>query len=181
MSKIWFTSDTHFGHDNIIRYCKRGFKNIEEMDKKLIQTINSRVKKGDKVFHLGDFCFKNKAVNYLDKLNGQYIIVCGNHDYNNGTNTPIMGMNIEYGGRLMYLVHNPKDYNPEYPINLVGHVHKLWKSKREKDGTILINVGIDIWGKPISISEILMEVNKYENTRHALNNNIKKDVSNSRI
>ena len=56
---IWFTSDLHLGHGNIIKYCNRPFKDIEHMNRALIDNWNSRVKLNDVVFHVGDFCFKN--------------------------------------------------------------------------------------------------------------------------
>lgn len=85
MSNIWITSDTHFGHANIIKYCARPFKNLQDMDDTLVENWNSVVKPGDKVYHLGDVYFKNgKSVEYWDhfftRLHGQKRLVLGNHD-----------------------------------------------------------------------------------------------------
>ncbi len=55
MSNIWFTSDTHFGHANIIRFCDRPFKDIQEMNERLIANWNAVVRPGDSVYHMGDF------------------------------------------------------------------------------------------------------------------------------
>lgn len=57
MTNTWFIGDTHFYHKNIIDYENRPFKSVEDMNKGLIDTWNSRVKKLDRVFVLGDFCF----------------------------------------------------------------------------------------------------------------------------
>jgi len=54
-SKIWFTSDHHFGHKNIIEFSKRPFANVEEMNAELVKRWNERIAKEDKVYHLGDF------------------------------------------------------------------------------------------------------------------------------
>ena len=54
----WFTSDTHFGHKNIIEYCKRPFSSVEQMNEMLIKKWNNKVKVDDIVFHLGDFSFR---------------------------------------------------------------------------------------------------------------------------
>lgn len=81
MSNTFFTSDTHFGHKNIIKYCNRPFKDTKEMDEALIDNWNSKVKKGDYVFHLGDFSLSNgNAGGYLNQLNGYIRFIRGNHD-----------------------------------------------------------------------------------------------------
>ena len=84
-SKLYFTSDSHLGHSNIIRYCNRPFANIEEMDKTIIDNWNSIVKEDDTVFILGDFCWRmgdKQILWYLDQLIGNKILILGNHDKN---------------------------------------------------------------------------------------------------
>jgi len=54
----YFTADEHYGHTNIIKYCKRPFNSIEEMDATLIENFNSKVTKADHTIHVGDFTFK---------------------------------------------------------------------------------------------------------------------------
>lgn len=80
VNKVFFTSDTHFGHKLMAKY--RGFENIDEMDKAMIQKWNERVKPGDIVYHLGDFSFRNKGetIGVLRRLNGAVRLVKGNHD-----------------------------------------------------------------------------------------------------
>lgn len=84
MSRYWFTGDTHFNHTNILKYCNRPFDSIYHMNETIITRWNERVKDGDTVFHLGDFCFKEKdgikAQDWLDRLNGNMILLKGNHD-----------------------------------------------------------------------------------------------------
>ena len=75
----WFTADDHFGHANIIKYCNRPFKNVEEMDEILINNWNSKVGANDIVYFLGDFCLKEPG-RYLDRLNGVIYFIRGSHD-----------------------------------------------------------------------------------------------------
>lgn len=77
---IFFTSDTHFGHANIIEYCDRPFGSVAEMDEEMIQRWNERVRPGDTVWHLGDFSFKAEPIDYFRRLNGHKNLVKGNHD-----------------------------------------------------------------------------------------------------
>ena len=79
---IWFTSDTHFYHGNIIKFCDRPFRDAHEMTEQLITNWNSVVQPGDEVYHLGDFAFasKGKVVELLCRLKGIKHIIAGNHD-----------------------------------------------------------------------------------------------------
>lgn len=78
----FFTSDPHFGHDNIIKYCNRPFARALDMDEAIIQNWNSVVKEEDEVWVLGDmfFCSEVRAIEILNRLNGKIILQFGNHD-----------------------------------------------------------------------------------------------------
>lgn len=84
MDNIWFTSDTHFFHQNIIKYSNRPYDSVEEMNEAMIAEWNSKVKKGDIVYHLGDFSFAKKVektMEIVERLNGSIFLIRGNHDY----------------------------------------------------------------------------------------------------
>jgi len=81
---VHFCSDTHWYHNNIIRYCNRPFGSVEEMNEALVNNWNSVVKPDDHVYHLGDFCFGNvEKWNWClepGRLNGHIHLILGNHD-----------------------------------------------------------------------------------------------------
>jgi calcineurin-like phosphoesterase family protein len=79
---IYFTSDPHFWHANVIRYCSRPFASIEEMNGALIKNWNDVVKPDDVVYCLGDFSLAFRPVEaYSSILNGTKYLVPGNHDF----------------------------------------------------------------------------------------------------
>ena len=82
-SKIYFSSDQHFGHRNVLRFCQRPYETTKEMGKALIDNWNSKVTNNDIVFVLGDFFWfhsRHEIKKVIDKLNGKTIyIVPGNH------------------------------------------------------------------------------------------------------
>ena len=84
LKNTWLTSDTHFFHENILKYCNRPFGSIEEMNEGLVKNWNSVVKPDDHVYHLGDFCFGNvEKWNWClepGRLNGHIHLILGNHD-----------------------------------------------------------------------------------------------------
>lgn len=81
-TRVWFSSDLHLGHANIIAYCDRPFASVQEMNETLVHNFNSLVEPEDEVYLLGDLCMGNrkKSSEYLFQLNGKLHWVKGNHD-----------------------------------------------------------------------------------------------------
>jgi calcineurin-like phosphoesterase family protein len=80
---IWFTADEHYGHKNIIAYCKRPFKDVSEMDGAIIAKHNEVVKDDDEVWHIGDFTLGDSMAytNYARRLKGKlHHYIFGSHD-----------------------------------------------------------------------------------------------------
>ena len=89
MTDIWFISDTHFFHANILKFhdktgkrTRPEFQSLEEMHEALRDNWNTRVKPQDKIYHLGDVTFQYHAPfqNLMSRLNGHKRLVVGNHD-----------------------------------------------------------------------------------------------------
>jgi calcineurin-like phosphoesterase family protein len=83
MRKTFFTGDLHFGHKNVLTFDNRPFTTVDEMDAELIRRWNNKVGKGDLVYVLGDLIWKsrnNDAPALIKSLNGQIILIKGNHD-----------------------------------------------------------------------------------------------------
>ena len=134
-SRVYFTSDTHFNHTNIISYCQRPFKNVDEMNERIIANWNEVVSEDDIIFHLGDFCLGGATewTRLLDRLNGKIYLIMGNHDRKNihqgfmdRFEHVAMQMHIEVGKQRIYLNHYPflcfeGGYKDVW--QLFGHVH----------------------------------------------------------
>ena len=137
-NNIFFTSDTHFGHDNIIKYCSRPFKNSEHMNEEIIKNWNSKVGPNDIVFHLGDFIFGNieNFKSIRERLNGKIYLIMGNHDWkilnqniiDNEFEGVYQQLRIVIDGQTIYLNHFPfltfdGIYREKKTWQLFGHVH----------------------------------------------------------
>jgi len=169
----FFTSDLHLGHWNIVRYCNRPFKTLEDHDKTLLMLINSRVKENDTLYHLGDFCFKksSEASNshknafeyYREQINCKNIIFCdGNHDGRNGVKTIIQNMMISHGGQKIFMTHDPKYVPKQFPLAFCGHIHQNWAFMKTATG-IIVNVGVDVWNfMPVTINDIFSGLEKWK-------------------
>ena len=79
---VFFTGDTHFGHSNIIKHCKRPFLDSNSMTETLVKNWNSRVQPTDTVYHLGDVSVyrPERTREILDSLNGKIFLIRGNHE-----------------------------------------------------------------------------------------------------
>jgi calcineurin-like phosphoesterase family protein len=155
----YFTSDTHFGHTNIIKYCNRPFASVEEMNESLIKNWNARVEPKDTIYHLGDFAFihDEKALRTLFyRLKGYKHLIMGNHDKHNlmlpwEEVTPYKRLNLE--GDAVILFHygcRVWDKSHHGSIQLYGHSHGTLPGNSQQ-----LDVGVDCWDyKPITLSEI---------------------------
>ena len=174
---IWFTSDTHFNHRNIIPYERQHYSDVDEMNRDLIARWNARVQAGDIIYHLGDFALGSfgDLAPIVEQLNGDIQLCLGNHDWS-ATKMATAGISgatkdrlISLGSTLIWMAHVPSDnsldsrklkrpyrFPDEYDIELCGHVHSQWKKKHDPNGRPIINVGVDAWDlQPISFEEIL--------------------------
>jgi calcineurin-like phosphoesterase family protein len=81
-NQIWFTSDNHFGHANIIKFCHRPFDDVDEMNAEMIKRWNEKVAPEDLVYHLGDFALMptQKLRQLIAQLNGKIHLIVGNHE-----------------------------------------------------------------------------------------------------
>lgn len=162
---IYFTSDTHFGHENIIRYCNRPFSSIDEHDEVLVDNWCSRVNKGDTVYHLGDFGYtkdSNRLRKICNKLTGNIVLIQGNHDTNLDAikfrfrsikDTHLISTKVLDTKVRVFLSHYPHRtwiHRPRDCYHLFGHAHGNMASYG-----LSFDVGVDCWSyRPISIVEV---------------------------
>ena len=87
MPAIFLVSDTHFGHTGVCRFMRndgvtklRPWDNADEMDEEMVKRWNETVRPNDKVYHLGDVVINRKALSIMHRLNGDKVLIRGNHD-----------------------------------------------------------------------------------------------------
>lgn len=153
--KIFITADHHFHHKNIIEYCGRPFKAVEEMDKVMMEKWNNKVGKDDLVIHLGDFALghKEKVKETREKLNGTIILIKGNHD-RVSDGFIIVEDSIRMGN--LVFSHRPISKNeiPKGCVNVHGHIH-------EKESISGINVSVEKTEyEPILLEELEKKIVK---------------------
>ena len=168
MSKIFVTSDTHFGHDREFLWGPRGFTNYVDHDTAVIKNWNSVVGPDDIVYHLGDVMLGDNAygMNCLRQLNGTIYIIPGNHDtstriklYKTLENIHVLESGIpgleaaaatfKYKKYNFYLSHHPTmtsnlekaPYLKMHLINLFGHTHQ--QNKFYMSMPYMFHVGMD--------------------------------------
>ena len=160
MSKIFLTSDTHFGHDREFLWGPRGFTNSQEHDEAVIKNWNETVGPDDIVYHLGDLMLGDNAhgIECVKRLNGHIKLIRGNHDtdarwklYGTLPNVELIGWAdvIKYKKYNFYLSHHPTltsnlEKAPHlrmHLINLYGHTHQM--GKFYQDMPYMFHVGLD--------------------------------------
>jgi calcineurin-like phosphoesterase family protein len=167
---FWFTSDEHYVHANIIKYSKRPFYTVEEMDRGLIERFNLKVKDDDTTIHCGDFTLRdaNFAESIIRQLNGRHIFITGSHDkWMHRVNTNVGGKILSLPGYILeqmiegtYIVacHYAMRVWPRShygSVQVYGHSHgNLPAIGRQMD------VGVDThYHYPISFAEVINVTN----------------------
>lgn len=169
---VYFISDTHFYHQNIIKYCKRPFNDIKKMNETIINNWNSIVADNDTIYHLGDFCLAQDEdiKEIFNRLNGNKILIRGNHDrkpikfyeelgFKVLINAPIV---LEEYKLLLSHVPLPNSKIKMGYLNLHGHIHNK-KLSDEYPKNIYsennhLNVSVDVTNfKPVSLDDIIIK------------------------
>lgn len=183
-SEVFFTSDLHFRHGNIIKYCKRPFETVQEQTEKLIENWNKTVPDTAIVFILGDFAFatKNQWRGFLNRMTGKKYLILGNHDRHEDIPTEMFEDVVDlakvsikikdHEWKTFILSHRPIlcwEGSDDGSIMLYGHVHTC--TNPEVDETIdseLVklmpknswDVGVDNNNyTPVSVHEVLEKIN----------------------
>lgn len=168
---IYFTSDNHFYHKNIIKYENRPFADVDNMNQQMIKNWNQTVNPNDSVYILGDFAFTSgyNANHLLAQLNGKKHLIKGNHDSflkdNEFDRTKFEWIKdyycLKHDGMKFILFHFPIavwDCKHHGSIHLYGHIHsnKSDNHPLTYDLGKAYNVGVDVNDfKPISIVDIM--------------------------
>lgn len=135
----WITSDLHFGHANIKKFCpltRDRFADVEDMERGMIDEWNRNVQPGDTVYIVGDLAFTrpDKAVQIMARLNGTKILIAGNHDRKNLQDADFRAcfaeihdvLNVTVDGVRVVMCHFPMlewDQMHRGAVHFYGHVH----------------------------------------------------------
>jgi calcineurin-like phosphoesterase family protein len=144
MPAVFLVSDTHFGHAGVCRFLRndgvtklRPWDNPEEMDEFMVKAWNERVRPNDKVYHLGDVVINRRAMSTLARLNGDKVLIRGNHDIFRDTEyreyfRELRAYHVMNG---MILSHIPihEESLGRFGVNIHGHLHS---NRVMKDGAV---------------------------------------------
>jgi calcineurin-like phosphoesterase family protein len=155
----YFTSDNHFFHRNIIKYCNRPFRDVTMMNEIMISNWNNIVGPDDEVYCLGDFGFadRDELEGVLDRLMGRKHLIKGNHDKEakrlRGWVWVKDYMELKVEEDFVILFHYaPRVWNKSHhgSLALFGHSHGRMPGNSQS-----LDVGVDCWNyKPVTLVEI---------------------------
>lgn len=164
--RIWFTSDPHYDHANIIEYCHRPFRSIRQMNAVLRRNWNATIRPEDLVYFVGDMSFGRPSRSprwWVKRLNGRKVYIKGSHDRGIHPSSKIPGVSrvseierLAVDGVAFLVVHNPSStaVNGWTGWVIHGHLHntKPFCDFRDKR----INVSVEVTGyKPVSLARII--------------------------
>ncbi len=169
---VYFTSDMHFGHQNVISHTNRPYADVEAMDRALIDNWNRRVQPKDEVYILGDITMKGPeyAEEILGQLRGRKYLILGNHDYfaDNKKFHPEWYFEwvkdyhlLKWQNERFVLCHYPFEewnYCRHGAYHLHGHIHSSpdYNTAMRARGMLRYDVGVDAnHYAPVALQEIL--------------------------
>lgn len=166
---IFYIADTHFGHQNIIRFCNRPFPDADTMDREMIARWQGKVRHDDTVYIVGDMFFRSREItSVLDQLPGKKHLILGNHDscWTKKVDLSCYFLSVQdyleanTGKELVTLCHYPllswKQFRKRYMIH--GHIHNdtsmdYWPCIAVRDN--LLNAGVDLNDfQPVTLQEL---------------------------
>jgi len=165
MPNTFLVSDTHFGHAGVCRFLNadgtklRPWDNPADMDEAMVELWNSVVKPKDKVYHLGDVVINRKALSTLGRLNGDKVLIKGNHDIFRLTDytayfRDIRGYHVMNNYILSHVPVHP-DSKGRFAGNIHGHLHS-----RKLDDSWYHCVCVEQTDfKPIAFDEVMERIN----------------------
>lgn len=169
---VYYTSDTHYFHANVIRYSARPFEGVDHMNAEMVRRWCELVRPTDVVVHVGDvaFCGINKLQPLFDQLPGYKILVRGNHD-RSWSDTKLLRLGFHEVHMQLYhadlnavISHVPMDGLPTWVTNIHGHVHERWRKRGRH-----INVGVDQWDyTPVSAQQIEMALQQPDDSGYSV-------------
>ena len=159
MPATFLISDTHFGHAGVCKFLRndgvtklRPWDDPEEMDEYMVRAWNERVRPKDKVYHLGDVVINRKHLTTLGRLNGDKVLIRGNHDiFKLEDYTPyfrdIRGYHVMSG---MILSHIPvhEESLGRFGVNVHGHLHANRVMRRAESTVEFMERGERSWIDP---------------------------------
>ncbi len=174
----YFSSDFHFGHFNIMKYCNRPFSSVQEMDETIINNLNEIILPNDTLFCLGDFSMKNPngVQSYRDRINCKNIVLIrGNHDPKSN-NRPHPALYKAFNG-VWDMLQIKRDYNGQpQDIVMCHYAMRTWNKSHygsislygHSHGTLFddpnllsMDVGVDCHNfKPITLDQIMEHIKK---------------------
>jgi calcineurin-like phosphoesterase family protein len=159
MPSVWLVSDTHFGHAGVCRFTRddgvtklRPWDDPAEMDAFMVQAWNERVKPNDKVYHLGDVVINRRSLQTLSRLNGDKVLIRGNHDIfrDDEYREYFRELRAYHVMNGMILSHIPLHEASlgRFGVNIHGHLHanrvKLARAVNARTGTVAYKDEIDV-------------------------------------
>ena len=134
MPAVFLVSDTHFGHAGVCRFTRndgvtklRPWTDPEEMDEFMVKAWNDRVRPKDKVYHLGDVVMNRKSLSIMSRLNGDKVLIRGNHDIFRDTDyrehfRELRAYHVMNGMILSHIPVHTESLG-RFGVNIHGHLH----------------------------------------------------------